>query len=62
MTGKPVTALSALRGVMAAGWKSDDLAKDAATDLLVLNGQDEVEARKAVDAAFAKHFAVMGAG
>ena len=61
MTRKPITALSALRGIMAAGWKSDDLAKDAATDLLVLHGRDEAEARKAVDAAFAKHFAVMGA-
>ena len=61
MTGKPITALSALRGILAAGWKSDDLAKDAATDLLVLNGQDAAEARKAVEAAFAKHFAIMGA-
>lgn len=60
MTGKPITALSALRGIMAAGWQSDELAKDAATDLLVVHGLDEAEARREVEAAFAKHFAVMG--
>lgn len=61
MAKRPTTALSALRGIMAAGWKSDDLAKDAATDLLVLHGRDEADARREVEEAFAKHFAIMGA-
>jgi len=57
----PLTALQALRSVLAAGWKSDDLAKDAATDALVIDGQDPEAARAAVEAAFQKHFAITGA-
>lgn len=56
-----LTALQALRNVMATGWKSDDLAKDTATQALVLDGWAATDARKAVEAAFSKHFAISGA-
>jgi hypothetical protein len=56
-----LTALQALRNVLAAGWKSDDLAKDTATQALILDGYEFSAARSAVDAAFQKHFAIAGA-
>lgn len=57
-----LTALQALRDVLATGWKSDALAKDTAVQALMLDGYDEQAARRAVDADFAKHFAIMGDG
>lgn len=58
---RPVTALEALRDVMATGWQSDAMAKDAAIQAMVLDGYNPEAAAMAVDAAFAKHFAIMGA-
>ncbi|MEH7827635.1 hypothetical protein [Gemmobacter denitrificans] len=60
MAGRQITAKQALRSIMSAGWKSDGLAIDAATDLLVLNGADEETARAEVVAAFNQHFKIMG--
>lgn len=57
---KPLTAKAALDRVLAAGWKSDALALDAATQDLILHGWDATAARAAVEAAFKKHFAIMG--
>mgnify|MGYP005614840011 FL=1 len=54
-------ALAALDRVLAIGWHSDALALDTATQDLILQGRDETEARAAVEAAFAKHFQIMGA-
>lgn len=57
-----LTALQALRNVRdTVGWKSDALAKDAAVQALMLDGQDEQSAIRAVDKALAEHFAIMGA-
>lgn len=56
-----LTALQALRNVLATGWQSDALASDAAVQALILNGWDEQAAVRDVDKALAEHFAITGA-
>lgn len=56
-----LTALQALRNVLATGWQSDALAHDAAVQALILNGYDEQAAVRAVNKALAEHFAITGA-
>lgn len=57
-----LTALQALRNVRdTVGWQSDALAKDAAVQALILDGQDEQAAIRAVGKALAERFAIMGA-
>lgn len=57
-----LTALQALRNVRdTVGWKSDDLARDAAVQALILDGYDEQAAIRAVDKAMAGHFTITGA-
>lgn len=57
-----LTAIKALRDVLSQGWQTDDLAKDSAVQALILDGYDDQAAVRAVDAAFARYFAIMGAG
>ena len=45
-----LTAQQALRNVLAAGWKSDALARDTAIQALVEDGYDLQAAERAVDA------------
>jgi Holliday junction resolvasome RuvABC DNA-binding subunit len=46
-----LTAQQALRNVLAAGWKSDALARDTAIQALVEDGYDQQAAERAVDKA-----------
>ena len=55
-----LTALQALRNVLAVGWKSDALARDTAIQALVEDGYDLQAAERAVDKALPA-FNVMGA-
>ena len=57
-----LTALAALRSVLSTGWKSDELARDTAIEMLVDNGCPRDKAERDVARIMASHFSIMGAG
>lgn len=57
---RPITARDAILRAYESRWSSDDLARDYATSLMVIEGWDADVAEAAVMAAFNQHFRVMG--
>lgn len=60
MPRKPLTAKEALRRVLEGGWRSDALAEDTATQMLVEQGDDPLGARLMVQKEI-KRLQIMGA-